>query len=114
MSPTTDQFYNSPNKYYEVDYLAQQRIFIDDNESELANNPQGYKIGKWVDVSKKFIVEYDEYGVCSLIFGSGDESASIKTILNDGGVSNREFLNNLLNNTSLGEKLKPNHTLFDR
>jgi len=112
ISPSIEEFFNSPNRYYEVDYLAQQRVFIDDPNVFNYNDSQGLRIGKWVDITKKFISEYNENGYCSLIFGSGDESMTLKEMLKDNGVTNKEFLMNVLENTALGEKIKPNNTLF--
>ncbi|MFW5847350.1 MAG: hypothetical protein ACOCVF_00325 [bacterium] len=113
-TPSIETFFNSENRYYEVDYLAQQRVFIDDPNAADYKNPQGVRMGKWVDVTKKFMTEYNENGYCSLIFGSGNDSMKLKEMLKDSNVNNKEFLSNVLNNTALGERIKPNHTLFVR
>ena len=112
-NPTTE-FYTSENRYYEVDYLAQQRVFIEDSNSSQTNtNTNGIKAATWIDVTKKFIKEFTLNGYCELTFGSGDSDVNA---FRDGflkeGVSNRAFLDNFLNNTALGEKLKANYTLF--
>jgi len=102
------------NHYYEVDYLAQQRVFVENVSS--SNNIQGnIKAGRWIDITKKFIREYTSNGYCRLTFGSGDADAdAFKNGFIKEGVSNRYFLENFLNNTALGEKLKANYTLFVR
>ena len=102
------------NRYYEVDYLAQQRVFVEDSSSSQVNlNTEGLKAATWIDVTKKFIKEFTSKGYCKLTFGSGDADVNA---FQDGflkeGVSNRYFLENFLNNTALGEKLKANYTLF--
>ena len=109
-------FYNINNRYFEVDYLAQQRVFVEDGSSSQVNgNTDGLKAATWIDVTKKFIKEFTPNGYCKLTFGSGDADVNA---FNDGllkaGVSNRYFLENFLNNTALGEKLKANYTLFVR
>jgi len=112
--PSDSDFMLSDNRYYEVDYLAQQRIFTDDyNNSNNNINNTVVKRGIWKDVSKKFIKEYTENGYCKLTFGSGDtdKNAFIDGFLKSG-VSNKYFLDNFLNNTTLGEKLKSGYTLF--
>lgn len=115
-SPSIDEFYNQNNRYYEVDYLAQQRVFIDDVNSSLMNvNTQGLKAATWIDITKKFIKEYTPNGYCKLTFGSGDSDVNaFKEGFLKEGVSNVYFLENFLNNTALGEKLKANYTLFVR
>lgn len=113
-NPDVGDFYNPTYRYYEVDYLAQQRIFVEDTaNSQLNVNTQGLKAATWIDVTKKFIKEYTPKGYCKLTFGSGDADVNA---FQDGflkkGVSNKYFLENFLNNTALGEKLKSNCTLF--
>jgi hypothetical protein len=113
-SPTTADF-NSNNdvsgilRYYEVDYLAQQKIFV---QSSSVNTGE-IQTGVWMDITKKFIKEFTASGYCRLIFGSGDTDVNAfqQGFLN-GGVSNQYFLDNFLNNTALGEKLKENYTLY--
>lgn len=112
--PTDAQFNDPENRYYEVDFLAQQRVFIDDEMSSSGStNTNNIKAARWVDVTKKFIKEYTPNGYCKLTFGSGDADVNaFKDGLLKVGVSNKEFLDNFLNNTALGEKLKANYTLF--
>jgi hypothetical protein len=110
-NPTTE-FYTSENRYYEVDYLAQQRVFVENTQNS-QRNTTGIKAATWIDITKKFIKEFTPNGYCKLIFGSGDADINA---FQDGflkeGVSNKYFLENFLNNTALGEKLKANYTLF--
>jgi len=111
-TPTPTEFATLGEKYYEVDYLAQQRVFT---ENTSANNPYSNdaKAATWIDVTKKFIKEYTNNGYCKITFGSGDADAdAFKNGFLKEGVSNKYFLENFLNNTALGEKLKANYTLF--
>lgn len=101
------------NRYHEVKYLAQQNVFVED--LNISNSDNFIKAAKWIDITKKFIKEFDSNGFCSLIFGSGDTNLDVfKNGFIKAGVSNRYFLETYLNNTALGEKLKKNHTLFVR
>lgn len=115
-NPDVGEFYNPNNRYYEVDYLAQQRVFVEDPNSSSANtNTNGLKVATWIDVTKKFIKEYTPAGYCQITFGSGDADVNaFKEGFLKEGVSNVYFLENFLNNTALGEKLKTNYTLFVR
>ena len=73
------------------------------------------KAARWIDVTKKFVKEYTANGFCKLTFGSGDaESQPFEEGLLKEGVTNRQFLDNFLINTSLGEMLQAGQTLFVR
>jgi len=119
-NPTNAQFNNPEStnpsgfRYYEVDYLAQQRIFTKNEQaSQPNNNTDGIVAGTWTDVSEKFIKEFTANGYCKITFGSGDVDAdAFKDGFLKEGVSNKYFLENFLNNTALGVKLKANYTLF--
>ena len=113
-NPDDGEFNNIENRYFEVDYLAQQRVFIENMLASSANTTtNNMKSALWIDITKKFIKEYTPKGYCRLTFGSGDSDVNaFKEGLLKQGVSNRYFLENFLNNTALGEKLKANHTLF--
>jgi hypothetical protein len=112
VNPTNAQFNNPNDKFYEVDFLAQQRIFVENTQSSLPNTT-GLKVGRWLDVTRKFIKEFTSNGYCKLTFGSGDSDIdAFKEGFLKEGVSNQYFLQNFLNNTALGEKLRANYTLF--
>ena len=108
---TYDSTSDNPFMYFEVEALAQQRVLVENFSSSNA----GIKAARWRDVTKKFIKEYTSNGYCKLTFGSGDADVdAFKHGLLKAGVSNKYFLENFLNNTALGEKLKANSTLFVR
>lgn len=116
-NPTVGQFFDKNNRYYEVDYLAQQKVFIENTNSNISDgvleDENGVKSARWINVTKKFYKEYTNNGYCKLTFGSGDaESQIFEEGLLKQGVTNRQFLDNFLSNTALGEQLKANHTLF--
>jgi len=116
--PTESDFNNPEFKYYEVDYLAQQRVFVDDPNggTNIATTGEtGLKAGLWIDVDQKFIKEYTNEGFCELTFGAGDaESDAFKDGFLKAGVTNRAFLDNYLENSALGQKLRRDSTLFVR
>lgn len=111
-NPNETEFNTRGERFYEVDYLAQQRVFVEDNSKA---GDGLIKAARWIDITKKFTKEYTPNGFCVLTFGSGDSDVNA---FRDGflkeGVNNRAFLENFLNNTALGERLKANHTLFVR
>ena len=117
-NPTEGEWKNSENIFYEVDYLAQQRVFVNDPNS--GSNPEttgatGIKAGKWVYITRKFIKEFTDGGFCSLTFGSGDNTIDqAEECLLKLPVSNQEFLRNILQTSALGEKLQRGYTLFVR
>jgi len=113
-NPTIGEFYDVSKRYFEVDFLAQQRVFVEDGLSSSANTTtNNVKAARWLDITKKFIKEFTPKGYCKLTFGSGDSDVNAfqEGFLKEG-VSNRYFLENFLNNTALGEKLRANYTLF--
>jgi hypothetical protein len=117
-NPTEAEWKNGENKYHEVEYLAQQRIFDDDPNS--GSNPAtigttGIKAGKWQYIKRKFIKEFTNGGFCKLTFGSGDNTLDqVEECFFKVPLTNQEFLLNILGNSALGEKLKRNFTLFVR
>lgn len=113
-TPTEADFNDHSVRFYEVDYLAQQKVFtVSDSSNNDDVDSTDIKAGIWVDVTKKFLKEYNSKGNCIITFGSGDiEAAGFKTTFNSVGVNNKGFLDNFLNNTALGETLRSDHTLF--
>jgi hypothetical protein len=108
-TPNSNQFLNEDIRWYEVDALADDLIFVDDNES-ISDNPS-IKPGKYKRVDRRFITERTDNGFLKLIFGSGSQDISS---LSDYGVESTiiEKLSSFINNTSLGTTLTPNTTLF--
>lgn len=109
--PTDNEFYSNNDlagiaRFYEVDYLAQQKVFLEDKNS--FSNTGNTKAGRWFDTTKKFIKEFGSTGYCTLTFGSGDADND----LFNGVINNTNILQGFLNNIALGEKLKANQTLY--
>lgn len=103
-TPTIDQFYDDNLRWYEVDYLLQDRIF---NEIGTYDN---LKAGDWKLVNKKFITEFTDKGFCKITFGGGDPNSTLFSSAMNSGVNNG--LNAYIDNTSLGEILPINTQVF--
>ena len=115
-TPTYQQF-NDPNlRYYEVDYLPTNKIFMTDDESIRVG---GFYVGKYVEVEKRFEKEFMPNGSCTLTFGGGqkDYSAYDAFLTNLSGekcAGTDLNISQILNNTALGVVVPPNSTIFVR
>ena len=66
-NPTSDEFISSPNKWYEVNSLIENKVFIEDPTG--ASDSTNFKAGNYLEVTKKFYTEYTPEGYFSLTFG---------------------------------------------
>jgi hypothetical protein len=107
--PPTQEFLGLDNRWYEVDALAEDRVFIED-PTKVSDSP-GIKVGKYIQTSNRFISEFTPEGFKKMTFGGGVSSAqeALNQFTNAGSVLN---LQNYSNNFSLGSTLTPNSTLF--
>jgi len=107
--PTTQEFLSTTGRWYEVDALAEDRIFIED-PTKPSDNP-GVKVGRYIQTSTRFITEYTPEGFMKLTFGGGNQSADdqLREFARTGSIMNMQ---KYLNNFSLGSTLKPNTTIF--
>jgi hypothetical protein len=108
-NPTDAEFINSNNKWYEVQSLVQEKVFIP-NRTAISDRAN-FKAGEYRRVSNKFITEYTPESYFSLTFGSGN----IDPLENlDNYITNNLKVNlgTYLNNQSLGAIPKINTTLF--
>lgn len=108
-NPTDAEFINSNNKWYEVQSLVQEKVFIP-NRTAISDRAN-FKAGEYRRVSNKFITEYTPESYFSLTFGSGN----IDPLENlDNYITNNLKVNlgTYLNNQSLGAIPKVNTTLF--
>jgi len=107
--PTTAEFLGLDNRWYEVDALAEDRVFVED-PAKVSDQP-GIKVGKYIQTQDRFITEYTAEGFKKMTFGGGtntaqdalDEFTTLGTTLE---------LQKYSNNFSLGSTLTPNSTLF--
>jgi hypothetical protein len=107
--PTAAEFLSLENRWWEVDALAEDRVFIED-PTKVSDQP-GIKVGRYLQTSNRFISEFTPEGFKKMTFGGGTTSAQeqLNLFTNLGGPLN---LNNYFNNFSLGSALTPNSTLF--
>lgn len=108
-TPTYSEFNSANNRWYEVDALVEDTVFIEDLTKPIDN--AGVKVGKYLRTDNRFITEYTPEGFLKVQFGAGtttpDEQLKNFTLT---GVPLK--LSNYQNNIGLGLTVKPNTTLF--
>jgi hypothetical protein len=108
-NPTNAQFYSEDLRWYEVNALADDLLFIPDN-TRLSDNST-VKPGKFKRIDQRFIREYTDNGFTKIIFGGGTEDISALCEFD----VNKNLVNRIgdfINNTSLGLTVSPNKTMF--
>ena len=108
-NPTSSEFITEQNKWYEVQSLVQDKVFV---PSKTANSDKkNFKAGEYVKVNNKFITEYTPEGYFFLTFGSGNVDPLDNL---DNYITNnlKVNLSTYLNNMSLGAIPKQDTTLF--
>lgn len=109
-NPTLAQFSDPNLRWYEVESLMENKIFLEDKNR--ASDNKGVIPGKWVSTSRRFIKEYTDLGFCKLTFGSGNADES-----NLQQYANNNFMlrmGDFINTTSMGEIPKVNTTMYIR
>lgn len=110
-TPTLNQFLNFNDSWFEVQALAENKIFVEDTTK--VSDRAGVKPGRWVNISRKFITEFTDKGFCKLIFGAGTvDTTSLISFCSPSIVQQVDQIGNFINTNALGEVLKPNTTLF--
>jgi len=107
--PTNAQFLEESNRWYEVDALAEDKVFVEDF-NKITDNPS-IRPGKYIKVNRKFITEYTDLGFMRMIFGGGNQDISSLCDF-DVNPSIVNQIGDFINNLSLGTTLSPNTTLF--
>jgi hypothetical protein len=108
-TPSFSEFATSTNRWYEVDALVEDTVFIEDPTKPV--DEAGVKVGRYIKTDNRFITEYTPEGFLKVQFGGG-------TVTPDEQL--RQFtttgiplkLQNFQNNIGLGLTVKPNTTLF--
>ena len=97
------------NKWYEVDALAQNEVFIEDPSSPPDN--VGIKVGRYVTAPQRFITEYTPEGFFFLTFGGGNQTS--QDVLDEFSSKGIKLdMSKFMNNIALGNTVKGNSTLF--
>jgi hypothetical protein len=107
--PSLSEFLNLDNRWFEMDALAEDKVFIEDN-FKISDNA-GVRPGKWVTTNRRFIREYTDLGFTKLIFGSGSQDISSLDNFNNNTVLVNQ-IGNFINNMSLGTIPTANNTMF--
>lgn len=107
--PSNAQFLNQNLRWYEVDALAENKVFVEDF-NKLSDNA-GIKNGKWITIDKKFITEYTDLGFTKVIFGSGTKDISSLCDF-DSNIPLINQIGDFINNNSLGQTPTANTTMF--
>jgi hypothetical protein len=107
--PSVQEFMGLDNRWYEVDALIQDKVFVED-PTKPSDRP-GIKVGRYVVAPTRFISEYTPEGFYKMIFGGGSQSADeqLREFARNGTPLN---LQKYSNNLALGSTLKSNTTLF--
>jgi hypothetical protein len=107
--PTASQYLNTANRWFEVDALAEDKVFIEDF-NKISDN-SSIRPGKYIKVNQRFIREYTDLGFTKITFGGGTQDISS---LCDFDTSPQlvNQIGDFINNLSLGSTLSPNTTLF--
>ena len=108
-NPTLDQFLDLNKRWFEMDALAEDKVFIEDN-SRISDNA-GIRPGKWLAVTRKFIREYTDIGFTKLIFGGGTQDTSSLCDF-DSNTALVNQIGDFINNMSLGVTPTANTTMF--
>ena len=108
-NPTSNEFSDLTNKWYEVKSLVQDKVFVPDPTA--VSDKNNFKAGTNKTVTNKFITEYTPEGYFSVTFGSGnvDPLDNLDSHMNGTMKVN---LSTYLNNMSLGSIPKSSTTLF--
>jgi hypothetical protein len=107
--PTNSQYLNTANRWFEVDALAEDKVFIEDY-NKISDN-SSIKPGKYIKVNQRFIREYTDLGFTKIIFGGGTQDTSSLCDFDVNPMMVNQ-IGDFINNLSLGSTLSPNTTLF--
>ena len=108
--PTSQEFLSPDGRWYEVQALAEDRVFIED-PTKPSDDP-AIKVGRYIQTQQRFITEYTPEGFLKVTFGGGTTTAEDQlrefTAL-DVPLKIQRYQNNSM---SLGSTPKANTTLF--
>ena len=108
-TPSFSEFQSSPNKWYEVDALVENTVFIEDPTKPV--DDAGVKVGKYIKTDNRFITEYTPEGFLRIQFGNG--TVTPEEQLNQFTTTGVPLtIQNYQNNIGLGLTVKANTTIF--
>jgi hypothetical protein len=107
--PPASEFLGLENRWYEVDALAEDRIFIED-PTKVSDQP-GIKVGRYIQTNNRFISEFTPEGFKKITFGGGTNSSQDQlNLFTNYGL--QPTIQSYYNNFALGSTLVPNSTIF--
>jgi hypothetical protein len=107
--PSYGDFLSSQNRWYEVDALAEDTVFIEDPTKPTDN--AGVKVGKYIKTENRFITEYTPEGFMKVQFGGGTNAPN-QQLADFARNGIKLDLANYQNNIGLGLTVQPNTTVF--
>jgi hypothetical protein len=108
-TPTYAEFNSSNGRWYEVDALVEDTVFIEDTTKPV--DSAGVKVGKYIKTDNRFITEYTPEGFLKIQFGAGTTTPNQQLQqFTQTGIPLK--LQNYQNNIGLGLTVQPNTTLF--
>lgn len=108
-TPTYSEFISSPNRWFEVDALAENTVFVED-PTKPSDKP-GIKVGRYIETDLRFITEYTPEGFMKLQFGNATVTADEQLAqFARTGIPLR--IQDYQNNIGLGKTVKANTTIF--
>jgi hypothetical protein len=108
-TPTIDQFLSTDLRWYEMNALAEDKVFVTDNT--LSSDNSALSVGRWVRVDKRFIREYTDKGFTKMIFGGGSQDiGSLCDFDVDAALVGR--IGDFINNLSMGITPSPSTTMY--
>lgn len=108
-TPTIDQFLNSDLRWYEMNALAEDKVFVTDNT--LVSDNSAVSVGRWIKVDQRFIREYTDKGFTKMIFGGGSQDiGSLCDFDVDAALVGR--IGDFINNLSMGITPTPSTTMY--
>jgi hypothetical protein len=107
--PVLDDFLNLDNRWFEMDALAEDKVFIEDNSR--TTDSSSVIPGKWISTNRKFIREYTDLGFTKIILGGGNQDTSSLCDF-DTNTALVNQIGDFINNMSLGVTPTANTTMF--
>jgi len=107
--PTYAEFLKQEGRWYEVDALAEDTVFIEDPTKP--TDSAGIKVGKHIKTENRFITEYTPEGFLKIQFGGGTTTPN-QQLANFAKSGIKLDLANYQNNIGLGLTVQPNTTIF--
>lgn len=110
--PSYSEFNNFVYKFWEVDELPQDTVFVEDTSTMPVN---GVSKGQYLNVDQRFTKEFMADGSCKLTFGGGNAAADSYTRYLENIPINQTGqiqIKDMLGNRALGVTIPANSTLY--